>query len=114
VVAQPLNSLPEDNWDQHQPLDPANGNGNGDEPDDDEDEDGLLRGPPDHNDPEAMQRAQDARERARLQRDQRGNTAYMNPPNLWTTANLSVPNNGRLDPARNDVVERERVRTVLR
>jgi hypothetical protein len=130
LVADP--SAPYDQ--QRPPLDPADINGNDDpddDPDDDQDENGLMRGPVDHNDPEAMQRAQDARESARLQRDQVGNEKWRNPPSLYTVPRdpagyvqnpvggrlagrsspyamgNSAPSGGALSQSRQPVVERE-------
>jgi hypothetical protein len=100
----------DDPYDQQRPL-PPNADPNGD---DDSSGDEPMTAPPDHNDPDQMRKAFAARDRALFERDQRGNTAYMNPPSLYTTSNLSVPNNGVLDPRRADEVEAIRRRTVLR
>jgi hypothetical protein len=69
--APALNSMPPENYDQQKP-------GNGDDNDDNN------NGPPDFNDPDAVQRAMDSRERARLERDRIGDQK-------WRTVGLTDP-----------------------
>jgi hypothetical protein len=100
-VARPLNSPPPLNeplaigeTPTRPPLDPVGENGNGDDDDD------------------PLAKAMADRERARLERDQRGDSAYKNPPNPYG-GNLSNYG-GVLDPREADRVEAIRRKTVLR
>jgi hypothetical protein len=90
--AAPLNSLPPPG-----PDDPDADN------DGDDDEDDIdINSPPDYTDPLTMQRAEDARERARLSQYDR---------QQWRDMNGTLK---PLDPRRADTVEVIRRRTVLR
>jgi hypothetical protein len=71
--APALNAMPPENYDQQK-------SGNGD----DDDDNNNNNGPPDFNDPDAVQRAMDAREHARLERDRIGDQK-------WRTVGLSDP-----------------------
>jgi hypothetical protein len=76
------------------------------EPDDNDDNDN------DDNNGDPLAKAMEDRERARLERDQRGDSAYKNPPSPYG-GNLSNYG-GVLDPREADRVEAIRRKTVLR
>jgi hypothetical protein len=81
-------------------------------PDDADDDDDNDDNNDNNSNSDPLAKAMEDRERARLERNQRGDSAYKNPPNPYG-GNLSHYG-GMLDPREADEIEALRRKTVLR